>query len=100
MLAGASVLPQRPAASVAAMPRPTVHQRFVFKCMIARLRRYRSGGFTLVEVMVATVIVVMLSAMFVTMLQQTGGIWQRTAGKVEQFREARAAFETITTRLA
>lgn len=60
----------------------------------------KRAGFTLVEMMVSSVIVVLLSAMFVSMLGQTGGIWQRTAGKVEQFREARAAFETMTTRLA
>lgn len=80
--------------------RPSNHQRLVFKWTIARLRRLSRSGFTLVEVMVASVIVVMLSAMFVTILSQTGGIWRRSAGKVEQFREARAAFEAITTRLA
>ncbi|MEQ1859293.1 MAG: Verru_Chthon cassette protein C [Chthoniobacteraceae bacterium] len=60
----------------------------------------KRAGFTLVEVMVASVIVVMLAAMFVALLSQTSGIWRRTAAKVEQFRAARAAFETITTRLA
>jgi uncharacterized protein (TIGR02599 family) len=60
----------------------------------------KRAGFTLVEVMISTLIVVLLSAMFVSMLGQTEGIWQRTARKVEQFREARAAFETMTTRLS
>ena len=57
-------------------------------------------GFTIVELLVSTAVLALLSMMLIGVLQQTGGIWQRTAGKAEQFREARAAFDTMTTRLA
>jgi uncharacterized protein (TIGR02599 family) len=60
----------------------------------------KRAGFTLLELLISTLIVVMISTMLVYMMGQTGGIWQRTAGKSEQFNEARAAFERMTTRLA
>ncbi len=57
-------------------------------------------GFTLVEMMVSSGILSLLVLLLVTMTDQTSAIWRRTTGKAEQFRESRAAFETMTTRLA
>lgn len=64
------------------------------------MKRTLSAGFTLVELMAASCVVLVITALLVGVLQQTGKIWQGTRGKAEQFREARGAFETITTRLA
>lgn len=60
----------------------------------------KRAAFTLVEVMLATAILGMLVLMFATIISQTSNLWKRTTGKIEQFREARAAFETMTTRLS
>ena len=60
----------------------------------------RAPGFTLIEVMLATAILAVLVVMFATMVSQTSKLWQRTTGKVEQFRSARNAFENMTTRLS
>lgn len=57
-------------------------------------------GFTLVELLVSTAIISLLMLMLMTMTNQTSALWQRTTGKLEQFRGARTAFETITTRLS
>ena len=60
----------------------------------------RASGFTLVEVMLATAILAVLVVMFAGMVSQTSKLWQRTTGKVEQFRSARNAFENMSTRLS
>jgi uncharacterized protein (TIGR02599 family) len=62
----------------------------------------RSGrsAFTLVEVMLASAILAVLVLMFASMVSQTSSLWRRTSGKIEQFREARNAFELLTTRVS
>lgn len=59
-----------------------------------------TGAFTLIELMVATVILLGISAIMITTTGQAGQIFQRTSGKIEQFGEARRAFESVTRRLA
>ena len=63
-------------------------------------RKTPVAGFTLVELMVSAGILSLIVLLLVTMTDQTSSIWRRTTGKAEQFREARAAFETMTTRLS
>lgn len=60
----------------------------------------RSAGFTLVEVMVSATIVVVLMGVLVSMTDQTQRLMRSTSAKVEQFQEARVAFEAMTRRLA
>ncbi len=70
---------------------------------IARSRRRRAGalsGFTLVELLVSLAIMAMLMVLLVGVTGQTSDIWRRTTGKVEQFRGARNAFDTLTSRLS
>jgi uncharacterized protein (TIGR02599 family) len=57
-------------------------------------------GFTLVELLVSTAVLSMIIVMMVTLTGQASTIWRDSASKVEQFREARNAFESMTTRLA
>jgi uncharacterized protein (TIGR02599 family) len=59
-----------------------------------------SLGFTLIELLVSTTIVILITLMLVTATTQTGALWTRTKGKMEQFREARTGFETMTQRLS
>ncbi len=60
----------------------------------------RRGAFTVVELLVSTAVISLLTVILVTALGQVGNIWQRSVAKTEQFREARNAFETMTARLA
>lgn len=58
-----------------------------------------SPAFTLVELLVSMVvlsIIMVVSASFVTQMQRT---WTQSTSRIEQFREARMAFETITQSL-
>src|SRR6185369_7334797 len=57
-------------------------------------------GFTLVEMLVSATITVVLAGIMFAILSQTSRVVGRTVGKVEEFREARNAFEAVSTRLA
>jgi uncharacterized protein (TIGR02599 family) len=57
-------------------------------------------AFSLVEVLVTVAVIVALLIVVVSMTEQTGSVWRRTTGKIEEFRDARNAFETLTTRLS
>ena len=60
----------------------------------------RPSGFTLIEVMLATAVLALIVVMFATIISSTSNLWKRTTGKIEQFREARSAFETMTSRIS
>jgi uncharacterized protein (TIGR02599 family) len=62
-------------------------------------QRQSLNGFTLVEVLVASSIVALLVAMLITMVTQTSRIWRSTSGKVEEFRGASDAFDSMTRHL-
>jgi uncharacterized protein (TIGR02599 family) len=62
--------------------------------------QHHSGGFTLVEVLVAGGIVVVIMAVLLAMTDQTQRLVKATSSKVEQFQEARVAFESMTRRLS
>lgn len=59
-----------------------------------------SGGFTLIEVLVAAGIVVVIMTVLLAMTDQTQRLVKATSSKVEQFQEARVAFESMTRRLS
>ena len=56
----------------------------------------RLFAFTIIELLVSMSIVMVLLVVLFQMVNQTSAIWRYTSGKVEQFRGARAAFESIT----
>jgi uncharacterized protein (TIGR02599 family) len=55
-----------------------------------------SGGFTLIEMLVSTVILLFIMGIVFSMTEQTSSIWKGTSNKIESFRNARAAFEAMT----
>lgn len=57
-------------------------------------------GFTLVELLVSTAIITLLTLILVSITNQTNNVWRYTTGKAEQFRGARNAFDTVTNRLS
>ncbi len=63
-------------------------------------RAGRASGFTLVELLVSMGIISLLLLILVQMTNQTSRLWMQTSGKVEQFRAAREAFESMTRNLS
>ena len=59
----------------------------------------RLHGFTLIEVALSMVILSVILLISVQVLNQTQRAWKRGVARVEQFREARMAFESITENL-
>jgi uncharacterized protein (TIGR02599 family) len=57
-------------------------------------------GFTLVEVLVSFAILSLLMVVLLAMVNVTSTTWTQTRGKVEQFQQAREAFDSVTRRLS
>jgi len=56
----------------------------------------KNRGFTLIEVMLSMVILSVIMLVSVQVLDQTQRTWKRGVANIEQFREARQAFQSIT----
>ena len=63
-------------------------------------QRRESSGFTLVEVLVSSVLVVAIMMLLLGTVDQTQRLWQRSRSKTTQFQSARAAFEAMSRRVA
>ena len=63
-------------------------------------RQRPTAGFTLVEVMVASGIVVVIMGVLLAMTDQTQRLVKSTSSKIEQFQDARVGFESMTRRLS
>ncbi|OYW71091.1 MAG: hypothetical protein B7Z37_28720 [Verrucomicrobia bacterium 12-59-8] len=61
--------------------------------------KQRQHGFTLIEVALSMVILSIILLVSVQVLDQTQRAWKRGVARVEQFREARMAFDIITNNL-
>ena len=62
--------------------------------------RQAKEGFTIAELLVASAILALLVVLLLNMVTQTSKTWRATSGKIEEFRDARDAFDTITRRLS
>lgn len=60
----------------------------------------RHRGFTIIELLVATVVFSGLLLILAVTTNQTSDVWRRSAAKVEQFQSARRGFESMTRRLS
>lgn len=60
----------------------------------------RFSAFSLVEILVATAVLALLLLVLISTTDATRRLWSETTGKVEQFKEAREAFESMTRRLS
>jgi len=60
----------------------------------------RQRGFSLVELLVSLAIVSIVMLLLVSMTDMTRRAWVTSTAKVEQFRDAREAFESMTRRLS
>lgn len=57
-------------------------------------------AFSLIELLVSMAVVSILLVVLLSVTSQTGSVIQRTTGKIEQFREAREAFESVSRKIA
>lgn len=60
----------------------------------------KQGGFTLVELMVSVGLIALVALILVSMTNSTAATWRYTTGRIEQFRGANSAFESITRNLS
>lgn len=60
----------------------------------------RNRAFTLVELMVSMVILVIIAAALMALTDATSKTLNRTTGRIDQFHNARSAFEAMTRRLS
>jgi uncharacterized protein (TIGR02599 family) len=70
------------------------------KKKLGGLGRKSGLGFTLVELLVSTAVLLLIMAMLLSMTTQTGNLWRSTTAKIEEFRAARDAFEAMTRRIS
>lgn len=60
------------------------------------LTRGAGPAFTLVEMLVSMTVLSIIVILLVTMTDQTTKVWRNASGKIEAFRNARGAFESVT----
>ena len=59
-----------------------------------------SGGFTIIELLVAMAVLAIISVIMVSMTSSVQKVTKQTTSRVEQFRESRRAFDRINQRLS
>lgn len=65
-----------------------------------REKKNRRGGFTLVEMLVSTAILVLILVMTLQIVNYTTALSNRTRAKVDAFQSARAGFEAMTRKIS
>lgn len=64
------------------------------------LRHAVRTGFTILELLVSTTVMVLLMVLLASMVNATSSAWTRSRSQVEQFQQAREAFDAVTRRLS
>ncbi|CAN5687440.1 hypothetical protein BH09VER1_BH09VER1_03690 [soil metagenome] len=59
----------------------------------------REVGFTLIEMLVSMVILILLMGVIFSVINVTGKAWKSSSGKIEAFQASRAAFESMTRKI-
>ncbi len=67
---------------------------------IAAASGSRRSAFTLIELLVSTAVLTLILLIMVAITSQASATWRYTTAKTEQFRESRAAFETLTSKIS
>ncbi len=58
------------------------------------------GGFTLLELLVSAVLLLVVVGVTSALVSATQGVWGRASAQIEQFRVARQAFDSVAARMA
>ena len=69
------------------------------KPLIQLSARQREQGFTLVEVLASTALLILIMVLVLNTVDQTQKVWTRASAKVTQFQSARNAYESMTSRI-
>lgn len=80
------------------MPIPTTSSRFrkLLRATASRIPR----GFSLLELLVATVVLSLILVVLFSILDTTTTLWARGSSRIQSFQEARAAYEAVTRKLS
>jgi uncharacterized protein (TIGR02599 family) len=70
------------------------------KILLVNKHSASRAGFTLAEVMVSSVLIVMIMGLLLQTVSQTQKVWAGTTAKVAQFQGARVGFESMVRRLS
>lgn len=62
-------------------------------------KKFGLNAFTIIELMVSIAVLAALLVILSSIISHISSVWTHVRGKVEQFREARHAFDTLTRRL-
>lgn len=73
-------------------------RRRSFHCSPQRARRARA--FTLIEMLVATAVMVTILFLVFSVITQATNVWKRSSNKLEAFKSARAGFDLVTRNLS
>lgn len=65
-----------------------------------RLTANHPKGFTIVEVLVSSTLIVIIMGMLFGIVDNTQKLWKKTTSSITQFQSARAGFDTMTRRLS
>lgn len=62
--------------------------------------RGKSSGFSLVELLVSTAVLLITMLILFLITDQTGKLWKQTSGRIDAFRQVRGAFDSIIRRVS
>lgn len=57
-------------------------------------------AFSLIEMLVATTIFILIVGLLLSLVSQTGSLWNKASAKIDAFQSARSAFDEITRKLS
>ncbi len=60
----------------------------------------RPPAFTIIEVLVSSVVLALIILLVLSMVNQIGGVYRSTSGKAQAFQAARTAFESLTRKIS
>ncbi len=71
------------------------------RCFGFRLpARSRGGGFTIIEILVASAVLMLILGIILTLVNQTSSVVRRASDRISEFQAARASFDLITQNLS
>ncbi|HRJ71737.1 MAG TPA: Verru_Chthon cassette protein C [Terrimicrobiaceae bacterium] len=67
---------------------------------LRKIRRLRSAGFSLLEMLTAFAVFTLMLVMLFSVISHTSDVWRGAKSRIESFQTARNAFETVTRNLS
>ena len=64
------------------------------------IRLHPPSGFTLIEMLVSVVVLLIIMGIIFQITSETGSLWKGTTAKIQAFQAARAGFESMSRRIS